>query len=83
MALAEGIVREQPLLTTHPDYFLLMGGLERALYRIARKHVGLQRGGWSCCGNVAEAAEAFLAKMAQGAALSSLSIRELIEEGRP
>jgi len=32
----------------HPDYFLLSGGLERALYRIARKHAGSQRGGWVC-----------------------------------
>lgn len=32
----------------HPDYFLLSGGLERALYRIARKHVGSQQGGWLC-----------------------------------
>src|SRR3546814_16612777 len=32
----------------HHDYFLLTGGLERALYRVARKHVGQQRGGWTC-----------------------------------
>ena len=44
----EGIIRERSLLTMHPDYFLLKGGLERALYRIARKHVGQQRSGWSC-----------------------------------
>ena len=44
----EGIVRERSLLTMHQDYFLLTGGLERALYRIARKHTGQQRGGWSC-----------------------------------
>lgn len=36
------------LLTMHPDYFLLSGGLERALYRIARKHAGTQYGGWLC-----------------------------------
>ena len=34
----EGIVSERSLLTMHQDYFLLTGGLERALYRIARKH---------------------------------------------
>ena len=39
---------ERSLLTMHPDYFLLTGGLERALYRIARKHAGNQRGGWTC-----------------------------------
>jgi hypothetical protein len=27
----EGIVNEKSLLTMHPDYFLLSGGLERAL----------------------------------------------------
>src|SRR3546814_16813574 len=32
----------------HVDYFLLTGGLERAVYRIARKHAGSQRGGWTC-----------------------------------
>ena len=44
----EGIMGERSLLTMHPDYFLLSGGLERALYRIARKHAGTQRGGWTC-----------------------------------
>jgi plasmid replication initiation protein len=44
----EGIVSEKALLTMHPDYFLLTGGLERALYRIARKHAGQQPGGWVC-----------------------------------
>ena len=44
----EGIVSERSLLTMHPDYFLLTGGLERALYRVARKHAGQQRGGWTC-----------------------------------
>ncbi len=44
----EGIVSERSLLTMHPDYFLLSGGLERALYRIARKHAGTQKGGWTC-----------------------------------
>jgi plasmid replication initiation protein len=44
----EGIVSEKSLLTMHPDYFLLTGGLERALYRIARKHAGQQLDGWVC-----------------------------------
>lgn len=44
----EGIVSERSLLTMHHDYFLLTGGLERALYRIARKHAGRQKGGWTC-----------------------------------
>ncbi len=44
----EGIVGDKSLLTMHPDYFLLTGGLERALYRIARKHAGIQADGWVC-----------------------------------
>lgn len=44
----EGIMGERSLLTMHQDYFLLTGGLERALYRIARKHAGNQKGGWMC-----------------------------------
>ena len=44
----EGIVNEKSLLTMHQDYFLLTGGLERALYRIARKHAGVQPEGWLC-----------------------------------
>jgi plasmid replication initiation protein len=33
-------------LTIHEDYFLLTGGIERWLYRVARKHAGAQRHGW-------------------------------------
>lgn len=44
----EGIMGERSLLTMHQDYFLLSGGLERVLYRIARKHAGNQRSGWTC-----------------------------------
>ena len=44
----EGIMGERSLLTMHQDYFLLTGGLERALYSIARKHAGNQKGGWTC-----------------------------------
>jgi plasmid replication initiation protein len=39
------IVNEKSLLTMHPDYFLLSGGLERALYRIARKRRHAARAG--------------------------------------
>lgn len=35
----EGILMEGGALAISPDYFRLTGGLERALYRIARKHV--------------------------------------------
>ncbi|MGI8841386.1 MAG: replication initiator protein A [Caulobacteraceae bacterium] len=44
----EGMVNEKSLLTMHQDYFLITGGLERALYRIARKHAGDQETGWTC-----------------------------------
>ena len=48
----DGIVNEKSVLTMHPDYFHLSGGLERALYRIARKHAGDQEEGWTCRASV-------------------------------
>ena len=42
-----GVVDSALVLTIDPAYFGLTGGLERWLYRIARKHGGRQRGGWS------------------------------------
>jgi plasmid replication initiation protein len=44
----EGIINDQTLLTLSPEYFSISGGLERVLYRMARKHAGSQRGGWVC-----------------------------------
>lgn len=44
----EGLMRDRGLLTLHPDYFLIRGGVERAIYRIARKHAGDQPQGWVC-----------------------------------
>lgn len=44
--LYNGIVQGGGVLTIHPDYFLLKGGIERWLYRVARKHAGHQEGGW-------------------------------------
>ena len=44
----EGFVNERSILTLHPDYFLITGGLERQVYRIARKHAGDQETGWTC-----------------------------------
>ena len=35
------------VLTIHEDYFILTGGIERWLYRVARKHAGHQEAGWS------------------------------------
>lgn len=45
--LYEGIVGRGGVLTIHEDYFLLTGGIERWLYRVARKHAGKQHLGWS------------------------------------
>jgi plasmid replication initiation protein len=44
--LFDGIVMKGGVLTIHEDYFLLTGGIERWLYRVARKHAGQQEGGW-------------------------------------
>ncbi len=44
----EGLIRDRGLLTLHPDYFLIRGGLARSIYRIARKHAGDQPQGWIC-----------------------------------
>jgi len=44
--LYEGILMKGGVLTIHEDYFLLTGGIERWLYRVARKHAGHQEGGW-------------------------------------
>jgi plasmid replication initiation protein len=45
--LYDGIVERGGVLTIHEDYFLLTGGIERWLYRVARKHAGSQPTGWS------------------------------------
>src|SRR6202162_532285 len=44
--LFEGILMKGGVLTIHEDYFLLTGGIERWLYRVARKHAGQQEHGW-------------------------------------
>ena len=38
----EGVLEQGGVLAIDPAYFAIEGGLERALYRIARKHVGQQ-----------------------------------------
>lgn len=40
------VVDDALVLTIDPAYFNLLGGLERWLYRVVRKHGGHQRGGW-------------------------------------
>jgi plasmid replication initiation protein len=44
--LFQGIIMKGGVLTIHEDYFLLTGGIERWLYRVARKHAGHQETGW-------------------------------------
>jgi plasmid replication initiation protein len=44
--LYQGIVDRRLVLAIDPDYFQLTGGIERWLYRIARKHAGRQVCGW-------------------------------------
>ena len=41
------VVNDRSVLAIHTDYFLLTGGIERWLYRIARKHCGNNVSGWS------------------------------------
>ena len=41
-----GVVDRSLVLTIDPAYFRLSGGIERWLYRVARKHAGRQPGGW-------------------------------------
>jgi plasmid replication initiation protein len=41
------VVDDRTVLAIHTDYFLLTGGIERWLYRIARKHCGNSVSGWS------------------------------------
>ncbi|MGV1943765.1 replication initiator protein A [Agrobacterium sp. 22-211-1] len=41
-----GVVDRSLVLTIDPLYFKLTGGIERWLYRVARKHAGHQKHGW-------------------------------------
>ncbi len=44
--LFQGILMKGGVLTIHEYYFLLTGGIERWLYRVARKHAGHKETGW-------------------------------------
>jgi len=44
--LYDGICRDGALLKVHKEYFDLTSGLQKILYRIARKHVGVQNKSW-------------------------------------
>ena len=41
-----GVIDRSLVLTIDPAYFRLTGGIERWLYRVARKHAGRQKQGW-------------------------------------
>ncbi|PYD49834.1 replication protein A [Komagataeibacter saccharivorans] len=43
----EGVCDCSRILTLDPAYFRLAGGLERWLYRLARRHAGRQKAGWT------------------------------------
>ncbi|CBS89250.1 replication initiator protein A [Azospirillum lipoferum] len=42
----QGVLEDAFVLTIERDYFALTGGIERWLYRLARKHAGRQAEGW-------------------------------------
>ena len=44
--LYQGILMKGGTLTIHPKYFDITGGFERWLYRVARKHAGMQEHGF-------------------------------------
>jgi plasmid replication initiation protein len=44
--LYDGICKDGALLKVHQEYFDLTSGLQKILYRIARKHVGIQNKSW-------------------------------------
>lgn len=46
--LYTGIMNSGGVLTLDREYFLLTSGVEKAIYRIARKHAGAQPDGWMC-----------------------------------
>ena len=42
-----GVIDRSLVLAIDPAYFRLTGGIERWLYRVARKHAGRQQAGWA------------------------------------
>jgi plasmid replication initiation protein len=42
----QGVLDRRLVVAIDPAYFALSGGIERWLYRVARKHAGRQRDGW-------------------------------------
>ncbi|PQA71437.1 replication initiator protein A, partial [Brucella oryzae] len=42
----QSVIDRSLVLAINPAYFRLKGGIERWLYRVARKHAGYQPEGW-------------------------------------
>jgi len=70
----QGVLDRRLVLTVDPAYFRLTGGLERWLYRVARKHAGRQPGGWRFALRHLHAKSASLARFSDFA----LDIRRLV-----
>jgi plasmid replication initiation protein len=71
----QGVIDRRLVLTIDPGYFSLTGGIERWLYRVARKHAGRQVDGWSFELRHLHAKSASLARFSDFA----LDIRRIIQ----
>jgi plasmid replication initiation protein len=74
--LYQGVIGKGGVLTIHEDYFLLTGGIERWLYRVARKHAGKQDTGWAFTMRQLHEKSGSLARLSDFA----LDIRQLVEQ---
>jgi plasmid replication initiation protein len=70
----QGVLDRRFVLTIDPGYFALTGGIERWLYRVARKHAGRQPGGWRFALRHLHAKSASLARFSDFA----LDIRRIV-----
>ena len=74
--LYQGIVGKGGVLTIHEDYFLLTGGINRWLYRVARKHAGKQEHGWGFTMRQLHEKSGSLARLSDFA----LDVRKVVEK---
>jgi plasmid replication initiation protein len=74
--LYQGIVGKGGVLTIHEDYFLLTGGINRWLYRVARKHAGKQEHGWGFTMRQLHEKSGSLARLSDFA----LDVRKVVEQ---
>jgi plasmid replication initiation protein len=74
--LYQGVIGKGGVLTIHEDYFLLTGGIERWLYRVARKHAGKQEHGWGFTMRQLHEKSGSLARLSDFA----LDVRKLVEQ---